>query len=375
LAKITQKTIDLLYSPSIVTKSWSSIQVNIQSIDSDLHTWRDLVPPALDFKDSGDGRIEYERGSRTLGFLYYMSWMFATRPCLCRPDRRIVSQTERSSDFNHTKAAQCVMAARSAIRLLPESFDPVDLYETGPWYIQINVIMQACAVIMLELSLSPSRSDETEELITNAKAVVTWLREMAKHSTSALHAWRKCLDLLAGLAPRLGADISDIASVTPDANPDEHIGRHHSMFPGNRTPSVEDAAGPSVPAESDHLLPQSQLPLRQFDSTGSHAQLPVLPLQAEFSVLVPSFPIQRTWPENISYAIDPSLVQIFDDQGFIDIDPGLPNSFIPWDPQMFATVQPLLFIPGEQPPSGITGQYGSQEEGQPEATDPGSTRL
>jgi hypothetical protein len=82
-------------------------------------------------------------------------------------------------------AGHCIAAASHAIDLLPNSFDPVNLYKHGPWFSQVSLIMQACAIIMLQMSFRESRPS-VQELATKVEKLISWLREMAMHNTAAV---------------------------------------------------------------------------------------------------------------------------------------------------------------------------------------------
>ncbi|KAF2101121.1 hypothetical protein NA57DRAFT_20564, partial [Rhizodiscina lignyota] len=202
LAKVVQDAIDTLYSPSIVKSYWSTVQVHIQGLENDLRRWRDRVPAALEFNAMERVGREYVRAARTLGFHYCMSRIMIYRPCLCPLDRRLEGQSDRSSQFNREAAKLCVAAAEDLIDLLPngsdpEFIDPVQLYQEGPWYDQVNLIMRASAVIMVDISLETSHSNGgMQRLASSITKLVAWLREMAKHNAAAYRAWETCIDLI-----------------------------------------------------------------------------------------------------------------------------------------------------------------------------------
>jgi hypothetical protein len=94
LAKITQRAIDLLYSPSAVVKPWASVEANIEVLEHNLQQWRLQIPATYNFSDAQSVANRYGRATQTLGLYYYMTEILITRPCLCGSDRAMKRANE-----------------------------------------------------------------------------------------------------------------------------------------------------------------------------------------------------------------------------------------------------------------------------------------
>ena len=307
LAKLTQKAIDLLYSPSAVAKSWATVQVNIETLEQGLQQWRYLIPVVYDFSNMQSIDSRYVRETQTLGLYYYIGRIMVTRPCLCNFDRQ-VKLTKDSLEFIQTKAEGCVSAAENAIDLLPKSFDPVHLYKSGPWYSQVSLIMQAFAIIMLELSLGASHSSSVQTLTLKIEKVVAWLREMAKHNAAAYRAWKQCIDLLASLAPRMGMDMSIINMAPPEVNSASEE-RHRSVYPS--TPNIKRPHGMSNAGE-DHQPLSATLAAIELQSQQPEPQPWPLPFDPEAPLWDSNSSLERTCHDNDFFAFDSSLIDLLD---------------------------------------------------------------
>lgn len=231
LAKVCQQAIHLLYSPSVVSKSWLSVQSDIRNLEDDLQKWLARVPADLDFHNTTSAN-HYPRGARTLGSYFYMTRILMTKPCLYHLGLGASREANDSANFIRAKGLECVHAAGNAIDLLQDSLDSAQLYEHGPWYNQVNFVMQACIVILLGISFDASRTHSVSDSVQKMKKAIGWFRDIAKHNAAAWRAWRHCLDLVVKLAPRIKMDVSDIPKSPPPFDPPELSDHHHSAYPG-----------------------------------------------------------------------------------------------------------------------------------------------
>jgi hypothetical protein len=305
LAKLTQRTIDLLYSPSVVAKTWISVQVNMKTLEDDLQQWRYRVPAAYDFSNSRSRDNKFTRATQTLGLYYYMSRILIFRTCLCGFNRQM-KLTKDTSEFNRLRAEYCVAAAGHAVDLLPDSFDAVNLYKNGPWYNQVSLIMQACAIIMLEMSLRASLSSSIQYLTSKIEKLVGWLHEMAKHNAAAYRAWKQCTNSLASLAPRISMDMSNINMNSPQVNAKSE-GRQHSVYPSiygiDRPRDVLDSENQASSAIPDTMETHSQ---------GLESQPWQAPFHSDIPLFDPSIDFEEPWQEHDFFTFDSTLMNFLD---------------------------------------------------------------
>jgi hypothetical protein len=239
-----------------------------------------------------------------------------------------MNTTNDSFEFNQKRAEYCVAAAGQAIDLLPNSFDAVNLYKNGPWYSQVGHMMQASAIIMLEISFGASHSSALDMTLKIEK-LLGWLHEMAKHNATAYRAWRQCIDLLVTIAPRIGMDRSNIDTTPPEVNPASE-GRHHSVYPS--TSGIEQPRGASSGGEDYQAPTAAPAPHRP------HSQQPEFqPWPPIFHPDAPLFDgFQGAWPDNDFFAFDPSLMDPLDFGAVPDPGPLTVNAVTQWD-AMLAT--------------------------------------
>ena len=211
---LTNNVLVSLYRAGAIKQSWASIQGQIALFDSKLEQWRSSLPPVFDFtKKQRDQQFVRERLS--LGFFYYGTRILINRPCLCRLDRRIPNESTRCRAFNRKAAATCVRAATGMLGLMPAEPNPVGLYKVSPWWCLLHHLVQASAILMLELSFRADHMpNEVEEILESAKKAVYWLHEMSEEGVAAHRAWTICDNLLRRVAPKVGRDADDLPRST-----------------------------------------------------------------------------------------------------------------------------------------------------------------
>ncbi|KAK7188591.1 fungal specific transcription factor domain-containing protein [Paraphaeosphaeria sporulosa] len=204
LGMVSNNVLNQLYSPNLVTKSWKDIQGYISQLADDLDAWLYSLPAGLDpFKDHGRGQtMQQERN--ILKTYYYSTKILICRPCLCRLDRRIRSQTQSSVNFNHQTAAQCVAAAKSIAACLPDDMAVwgKEIYKIFPWWSAVHYLMQSIAILLLEACYEA----ESSAVLPAVKKLVRWLRELSSTNRTAERAYSITVDLLKKLASRTFQD-------------------------------------------------------------------------------------------------------------------------------------------------------------------------
>lgn len=199
LGEITKTALEL-YSANNLGESWEFIQRTIAHHNDKLDAWATAIPGSLNFfQKSSPAGHRYSREQSTLDMWYHSTKMLITRPCLCRLDRWITNQTTSSNLFNRNAALICIEAAQAISNLLPaaESNNIVKLYESGPWWQMIHVIMQALVVLCLEIVLQARHVlEDRQGLIPSLKKLIQWLRIMRVSNNMAIRAYALSVGLL-----------------------------------------------------------------------------------------------------------------------------------------------------------------------------------
>lgn len=230
--RITRFLFDQLYAPDRILQSWSNTQKTIDHLDKKLLSWKASLPGVFDFnRKQRDQAFTNQRVS--LGLFFYAARMTVSRPCLCRLDRKIPNQSERSNDFNRTTAVNCVEAAMAMIDLFPSEINVVKLFQTTPWWCIIQHIMQAASVLLLEISFRAAHMpDETDNVFESTKTAIRWLYAMAVAEVKAAQrAWKIAHSLLRDVCSKIGRDINDLESRLPEPPPLPPPVYAHSLHP------------------------------------------------------------------------------------------------------------------------------------------------
>ncbi|KAL5402472.1 hypothetical protein PMIN04_012984 [Paraphaeosphaeria minitans] len=176
---IMQKLLSALYAPCTAQYTWKLVQEIIPRLLQELDDWKQ---GALPDKDLPRARLspqpEGQREDLLLRFYYFSARILITRPCLCRSGRKIKDQSDAGALFDKRTAEICVEAALGLAELLPSS-DPQSLYKDGPWWSIVHIIMQAMAVLLLELSygLDHTQGDRSD-VKKGVKKMLHWLGAM-----------------------------------------------------------------------------------------------------------------------------------------------------------------------------------------------------
>jgi hypothetical protein len=98
----------------------------------------------------------------------------------------------------------CVDSAKSIANILPEAVasNLVLLYQAGPWWQMVHIIMQALVVLLLEMVLESRYSpNDCQDVIPPMKKLLHWLRVMRSNNGMAIRAYSLSLGLMKKLAP------------------------------------------------------------------------------------------------------------------------------------------------------------------------------
>lgn len=203
LSEITQAVL-ALYATNTAKESWESVQRSIARENDTLDVWATDLPQGLSFlHQSNIIDHEYRRERNVLNIMYHSTKILLMRPCLCRLDRWVSHRTSHSKSFNQWAALLCVESAESIARLLPDAVEMnlALIYQVGPWWQMVHIIMQALGVLLLEVMLeSKYFPNDRQDVITSARKLLCWLRIMQVNNEMAVRAYSLSLELMKKLA-------------------------------------------------------------------------------------------------------------------------------------------------------------------------------
>jgi hypothetical protein len=128
-----------LYSAGTAMHSWKHMQGEITALTAKLDEWALQALPRGLYGTSTAADPTQPR-EHILLYLYYQSARICvSRPCLCRLDKRIAGQSDKSEQFNEKTADACIQAALEVARCLPEPTTPQWFYENGCWWSGVHI--------------------------------------------------------------------------------------------------------------------------------------------------------------------------------------------------------------------------------------------
>lgn len=266
LTRLTQTIFHQMYNPAAISGTWSDVQDTIKQLAERLDGWHRNLPPMFDFRRKQRDREFYEY-RLSLGFFYYGTRIMIHRPCLCRLDRKIPHQSSKSLSFNRTAAATCVESARELLSLLPDEPNAVGLMKVGPWWSVLHWLVQACSVLLLEISFRAHHMpEEADSVLECSKKGVRWLHALGEDNESARRAWSLCNVMLHQAVSKIGREVSDMPLRPPGRHP-----RNDTPGYGQSSSGMQNYSAPAMnqgfPAFStlDQLMQYDQyLPTDSF---------------------------------------------------------------------------------------------------------------
>ncbi|PZD23065.1 fungal specific transcription factor domain containing protein, partial [Pyrenophora tritici-repentis] len=173
---LMDKILSGLYSTRKSSKSWKVAQGEIASLSKELEAW--AIQSLANGPSSATSKHNLSREKLLLYFYYHSAKICITRPCLCRLDLRIKGQSKESSHFDQKMAEACISAALDITSILPDPPNPKWLYENGPWWAAVHIIMQSLTVL-LELSLGAIHLAVNKSHVTSCvDKLIRWLQSM-----------------------------------------------------------------------------------------------------------------------------------------------------------------------------------------------------
>ncbi|KAJ9609222.1 hypothetical protein H2200_006994 [Cladophialophora chaetospira] len=288
LTRVTQSIFHSLYNPAAASGSWSDIQAKVKDLDDRLEHWYRKLPPAFAFRRKQRERGSYEH-RLNLGFFYYSTKMTVHRPCLCRLDRKIPGQSNKSLEFNRNSAAACVESAMEMLQLIPDEPNAVGLIRVGPWWNILHWLVQATTILMLEISFRVNHMpEEAETILESSKKGIRWLHALAEENASARRAWSTCNGLFRDAAKKIGRTIDDLPS-SPPGKP----------TPPPQDSNMADFTGVTGPMPGS-LFATAPVPVSMYGN------MPNLPTSQAFAAFDPMMQYDQYFPPDLMMS-DPSM--------------------------------------------------------------------
>ena len=287
-----------VYSANTVLISWSALQTTLAHFNAKLSHWRSQLPPRLTMERGSEHLDKAPINERSyLALRSFSTSMLINRPSLCNDEDKsaaIPSQSSSSRHADFTSAVQCVVSARNLIQLFPNRPNIVQLYAATPWWCVLHFLVQAGAVLILEIGYRFVHvSDSGDSIIEDVGKVLMWLQAMSKTSHPAFRAWTALGRLLQLATTSVGKRLEDgdnVSSFLPNfaaidqmekQGPVSHTtsnGSYHTQTAGYDFPQT----GPKQQQQVPYLIDQPMMPLYDFwhPSNDYVAQESLEPLEA-----------------------------------------------------------------------------------------------
>ncbi|RAH79060.1 hypothetical protein BO86DRAFT_319463 [Aspergillus japonicus CBS 114.51] len=214
LTMIAKESLTKIYTPSTIRSPWQSVEFAIRSLTLNLDTWLSNLPNEYDFTRTQSSQVSQETSNQrlSLALLFYSTRISITRPCLRRVES--FSQGGKMQKFGQKVAEDCVESACHMLRLFPEDLKSATLYTASPWWCLLHYLMQATAVLALELAFQAQHVPDKASMVSKAlDKAYEWLSLMSRTQKTPERARRLCDRLLRQLKQREDIKVSESPSV------------------------------------------------------------------------------------------------------------------------------------------------------------------
>ncbi|KAL6710500.1 hypothetical protein ACN47E_008548 [Coniothyrium glycines] len=254
LSMISQKVLRSLYAPRTAVSSWEDIQKKIKDLLAELEAWAKTSLTTTDAPKSKSRGLQFDRSQFLLQIDYWSTKILITRPCLCRIERRVPHESEKSANLNSKAAGICVQAARALTSLFPDEPDTEFLYAQGPWWSAVHIIMQSTAVLLLEIAYEGEHiRDEEENIVKCLKKMIQWLRAMQANDPVAARAYNVIWTILKNCSPALQGQADELLAEDRDSP---------GISPQQSSPLIHDGYQQTAPRRVvDHASGQGGFPV------------------------------------------------------------------------------------------------------------------
>ncbi|KAH7551505.1 hypothetical protein BM1_09821 [Bipolaris maydis] len=345
---ISQKVLLSLYSPRTAARSWEvcpkpycltapphmtlslgfandydlqHVQTRITELLNELDDWANIALPSDDlYASSWAQQPDVDRERYLLRIYYWSTRVLITRPCLCRMERRIESESSRSATFNTKTAELCVQAAEQITSLFPDQPDTTFIYSRGPWWDIVHIIMQSMAVLLLEMSYEgQDLKDGRENIMKYIKKLMSWLRALRVNDPVASRAHSVVYKILNTCAPILREQVKELMDDDDDGRQPSQSWtweRSQNFTIPPQQESWDTSNEPVYPAVSSQTFPpflSEQFPDPIYPYPIEYDQFMAFPFGNPFTTTfdqgTPILDMQNLWWQSASSAnlsLDPS---------------------------------------------------------------------
>ncbi|KAL6157198.1 hypothetical protein ACJQWK_06830 [Exserohilum turcicum] len=326
---ISQKVLLGLYSPRTAVQSWEHIQTRIKGLLNELEEWSKTALPSEGLRfTSPTQKSEIDREHFLLNIYYWSTKILITRPCLCRIERRIESESSRSVDFNKKIAELCVYAARQIVALFPKQPDMYFIYSQGPWWDVVHIIMQSMAVLLLEMAYEGQElKEEKADILACIKKMMSWLRAMRVNDPVASRAHDVVYKILNTCAPGLRDQVKELMTDDHDQPPQPWPTQHfqNPTIPSSQQeywdPSINTGYSEPVTQTFPSQLLDDQFPNPMYSYPNPEDQSMAFgfgnPFMTTFDQGPPIVDMQNLWWQTVpsdNMGLDPSDMLISQQQ-------------------------------------------------------------
>ncbi|KAE8354634.1 fungal-specific transcription factor domain-containing protein [Aspergillus coremiiformis] len=208
LGLIIRESIDTLYAPGAVRKSWREVEMAISTLNSKADAWLSQLPAAFHFTH---GHQAFQRQRSCLAFCFYSAKILITQPCLSRLAQEAPG-VEIPGNFCNAMGIMCVDLAGQMVSLLPDSPEPSWVYHVSPWWCVLHFLMQSTTVLLTDLLLlAKAGTVHHRTILEKVSKAMRWLAVMSTKDSSFQRAELVCRDLLSqnAMEPDIGAYTED----------------------------------------------------------------------------------------------------------------------------------------------------------------------
>lgn len=286
---ISQRALLTLYSPRTAAQSWLYVQNKVAELLNELEKWAKVALPLASTSNTTRQSKTFRHGL-LLKVSHLSTKILITRPCLCRIERRISGESNRSVSSNVKFAEICVEAARELTTLFPDRADPRFIYSDGPWWDVVHIIMQSLAVLLLDMAYRGKQGNGQEDHphIGCVKKLIRWLRAMEVHDPVAKRAHHVIRKILSTYAPALQSQAQELLA----EDQENHDGYQPHVHPPNHAPySEQDHSRWKMSESTNETSGQTQPPA--FDEARFPPAVPSPRQESEYRPY-PPFPLEQT---------------------------------------------------------------------------------
>jgi hypothetical protein len=232
LQMITHAVLNHVYNTDVYREGWDEIAVRMSSYDVKFNLWLHGLGRPFKFMNA-NGNLQAKELSQdqlSLALNYFSSQIILHRPCQSRLKLgEAVNQLPRSS-YRQKGALSCLRAALAVISTLPDKPDMEWLYRMMPWLNILHFIMQAVAVLLIDVTvkgswektvvspicnadgIAESFDPTTTEVFAGIKKAMCWLVQKAHKDCSAQRALDICTKVVFQFDPTNGWGLCDVHS-------------------------------------------------------------------------------------------------------------------------------------------------------------------